>query len=1051
MLRPLINFCVQRRLPVLAATLVIALYGVRAYLQTPIEAFPDVTNIQVTVIAQLPGLAPEEIERQVTVPLERVLNGTPGMLQMRSESLFGLSLISLTFDDDADPFKARTMVSERLTEAEVPPGSDIKLSPEATPLGEIYQFRVSSDRHTLAETRSELEWNIARTLKQVPGVADVVTFGGFLKEIHVEVDPSRLLAHDITLADVTEALERSNRNVGGGFLKNGDQELTVRGVGYLRSPRDIQEIVLKSEGGTPVTVGDVARVVASHTPRRGTVGYNQLQNVTEGFVLLRRGENPSVVLDGVHAKVEELNNNILPQGMKIEPFYDRTNLVAHTLSTVHHNLLHGALLVLCVVWLFLRSMRCSLVVASIIPLALLAAFIGLKTIGLPANLVSVGAIDFGILVDGAVVLVENVLHEAARRKPKKKRELLSLILHSALDVARPTFFAMAIIIAALIPVFTLERVEGRIFRPLSLTYSFALAGALVFALTVVPALLAVVLRPKDVEVSEPKLLVKLRDHYRGAVTWLLEHKKVIFGAVAALLVLTVLVGSRVGSEFLPELDEGDFVVFVEMPPSISLERGSSILVEVRKRILAFPEVLETLSEHGRPEDGTDNEGVNMSETFVRLKPHEQWRNGWDKERLIQEMRASLTEIPGVQFNFSQPIKDNVEEAVSGVRGKVVLKAFGTDLDVMRETLEKSIAALQKVDGVVDLGLYRDSSVPQLQILLDRPALARAGISVSAAQDVIETALSGKLVTELWEKERPAPVRVIFPVAERDDAARIGDILIPTTGGNRVPLREVAHIEQAMGRANINREANSRVLALKFNVEGRDMGSVIKDAMAAVKKDVKVPEGNFLVWGGEFENQKRALGRLAVIVPLSFLVVFALLYMALGSARSAGTVLVVAPFAMSGGVFALALVGVPLSVSAAVGFITLLGQVCLASLLVVSAVDERRRANEALKPALVEGAASRFRAVLMTALLAMLGLMPTAVSNGVGSETQRPFAVVIIGGLVTAVAVTLFVLPAVYSVLVKQLPVAANVDDEEDGPAAGPANKSPVEGKEAQAA
>ncbi|MEP6593212.1 MAG: efflux RND transporter permease subunit, partial [Acidobacteriota bacterium] len=687
--------------------------------------------------------------------------------------------------------------------------------------------------------------------------------------------------------------------------------------------------------GAPVTVGDVARVVLSHTPRLGAVGYNVSGEVAEGFVLLRRGENPSVVLDGVHAKVRELNEGILPKGMTIVPFYDRTNLVSLTLGTVHHNLLVGALLVISVVWLFLRSFRSSLIVTSVIPLALLTAFIGLRLIHLPANLISMGAVDFGILVDGAVVLVENVLYEAGVRKPKRRDELLALVVRSAMDVARPTFFAMAIIIAALIPVFTLQRVEGRIFRPLALTYSFALVGALVFALTTVPALCALVLRPKDGEVTEPKLLTRLRDRYARGVRWSVDHATAIVAGVAVLLLAAGLVGSRMGSEFLPELDEGDFVIFVEMPPSITLDKGSEILTEVRRRLLTFPEVLETMSEQGRPEDGTDDEGVNMSETFVHIAPRERWRHGLTKDQLVEQMRASLGQIPGVDFNFSQPIKDNVEEAVSGVRGKVVLKIFGTDLEVMKATLEKSLAVLAKVPGVVDLGLYRDATVPQLQIVLDRRALATSGITVSAAQDVVKTALGGEVTTEYWENERPVPVRVIFPIAERQDEGRIGDIQVPTASGGHVPLREVARIEQAMGKAAITRESNSRVLALKFNVEGRDMGSVVKDSIAAVKHEVVVPEGNFLSWAGEFENQRRAMARLAVIVPISFCVVFALLYTALGSARSAVTVLLVAPLAMSGGLFGLAAAHIPLSVSAAVGFIALLGQVCLASLLVVS--------------------------------------------------------------------------------------------------------------------
>lgn len=1019
MLRNLIELCVRRRIPVLVVTAVIAAYGVNAYLALPVEAYPDVSNVQVVVIAQLPGQAPEEIERQVTVPIERVLNGMPGSLLMRSESLFGLSLVTLTFEDDADSFKSRALVNERLTEADLPAGTNVKLAPEATPLGEIYQFVVVSDRHSVMDTRGELEWTVSRMLLQVPGVADVVTFGGYLKEVHVEIDPSRLLAHHLTLADVNDALARSNRNVGGGFLTRGDQQLTVRGVGYVSGPSDIQATVIKAEAGVPVTIGDVSRVVLSHTPRLGAVGYNGDGEVAEGFALLRRGENPSVVLDGIHEKVKQLNESVLPKGMQITPFYDRTVLVGETLGTVRHNLLFGALLVVGIVWLFLRSIRCSLIVASIIPLALLTAFIGLTWIHLPANLISMGAVDFGILVDGAVVLVENVLHEAHHRRPRHRRELLQLVIHSAVDVARPTFFAMAIIIAALIPVFTLQRVEGRIFRPLALTYSFALLGALVFALTVVPALCAVLLRPRDGDATEPKTIVRMRNGYARLLAWLHPRRAIVAVGAILLLVSTGVVAGRLGSEFLPELDEGDIVIFVEMPPSISLDRGTQILADVRRKLLAFPEVLSTLSEQGRPEDGTDDEGVNMSETFVHIAPRAQWRPGWTKDRLSEAIRTSLTEIPGVSFNLSGPIKDNVEEAVSGVRGQVVLKIFGTDLDAMKTTLEQCVTSLSKIPGVVDLGLYRDASIPQLQIQLDRPALARAGIPVSNAQDVIQTALSGSIATTYWQNERPVPVRLQFPVDARDDETRIGNIQLPSSTGAPIPLRQVAHLDKAVGKAAITREANSRMLALKFNVEGRDLGSVVTDGIAAVQRDVKVPEGNFLVWGGEFENQKRALARLAVIVPFSFLVVFVLLYMALGSIGSALSVLVVAPLAMTGGVMGLALTHIPLSVSAAVGFIALLGQVCLASLLVVSAAEQRRLAGEPLLSAVIGGAAGRFRTVLMTAMLAILGLMPAAISDGVGSETQKPFAIVIITGLVTAVAVTLFVLPFVYGLLARR--------------------------------
>ncbi len=1012
MLNRLIEVCVHRRVAAIFAVLIAAAFGVHAYLNTPIEAFPDVTNAQVTVIAQMPGYAPEEIERSITVPLERVLNGTPRMMQLRSESLFGLSLVTLTFDDDADPFVSRMQVAQRMAQADLPDGVTPKLAPEATPLGEVYQFRVTSDRHDLYQTRAELEWNITRVLKQVPGVADVVTFGGYLKEVHVRAYPDRLRAHGLTLTEVGDALARTNINVGGGFVRHGDQELTVRGIGYIGSVEDIRRTVLKARDGTPVMVGDIAEIVQSNTPRRGAVGWNEQKEAVEGFVLMRRGENPSRVLENVHAKIAELNTKILPKGMQIVPFYDRTLLVGNTLRTVNSNLLHGFLLVVAVAWLFFRSLTGSLIVAAVIPLALLGAFLGLYVLGMPANLISMGAIDFGILVDGAVVLVENVLHSLQHERPRERREVLRLVIRSTEAVARPTLFAMLIIIAALVPVFTLQQVEGRIFRPLALTYSFALAAALVLSLTLVPALCALGFirgRPRP----EPGWIERARVRYRGWVGRLLGARAQMLAVAAAFLVASVFLGGRLGTEFLPELDEGDFVVFVEMPPSMALEAAQTMLVEVRKRILTFPEVAQVLSENGRPEDGTDNENPNMSETFVRLRPREGWRKGYDKDRLIDEVRELLYEIPGVSYNFSQPIKDNVEEAVAGVRGKVVLKIYGTDMKVMRDTLEQARMKLAPVAGVVDLGLYRDATVPQLQIRLDREALARAGIPVASANDFIGTALAGKVTTTFWEGERPVPVRLILPAAARENHLAIGELAVPRPAGGSAPLRELAQISVAAGAANIYRESNSRYLALKFNVEGRDMGSVVADAIAAVGAGVKVPEGYYFAWGGEFENQQRAVRRLQIIVPIALAAVLALLYTAIQSGRAAAAILLAAPFALTGGMFGLWAGGMPISVSAIVGFIALLGQVSLLGLLVVSAIEARRREGIALAAAVVEGSVEKLRAVLMAALLALFGLLPMAISTGVGSETQRPFALVIVGGMVTTLVITLLVLPAVY--------------------------------------
>ncbi len=999
------------------AVLGVAAYGGYAYLNTPIEAYPDVTNVQVNVIAQLPGLAPEEIERQVTIPLERVLNGTPGMMSMRSESLFGLSLVWLAFEDRVESFRARALISQRLAGAELPEGTHVELAPDATPLGKIFYYLLVSDRHSSEELRSEQEWNVVRWLRQIGGVAEVVTRGGYLKEIHVEVCPLKLEVHDLVLHDVTDAIEQSNINVGGGFLTRGDQWLVVRGIGYMVSAEDVKNVVLTTHNGTPVTVADVSRVVRSHTPRQGTVGFNDDRDVVLGTAIMRRGENPSEVLAEIREVVAHLNDNVLPEGMRIETFYDRGRLVGLTLHTVHTNLLHGALLCIFVVWLFLRSIRGSLIVTVMIPLSLVAAFIGLYALGLPANLISMGAVDFGMFVDGAVILTENVISHLRTKRPESRKEVLKAVASSTLAVAKPTFFAIAIIIAALIPVFTLESVEGRIFRPLAITYSFALVGCLIFALTVVPALCALFMRAKDGDVPDPKVPLLLRSGY-SKVLGVFYHRPYL--PIIGVLVMFVSAGSlatRLGTEFIPELDEGDIEIFTEMHSSVSKETGREILDHTRALLLQFPEVISVVSKQGRPEDGTDNEGINMAQVMLRVKEERDWRPGLTKDRLEEEMRDALAAIPGVSYHFSAPIRDEVEEAITGVRGKVVLKIFGEDLVAMRETLFEAVELLGHIPGVIDLDIYRDSNVPQLQIRLDRHALAREGITVETAQTAVQTALAGSVVTTLWEGERMVPVRVRLPAEERIDPARIGAMVVPTMSGARVALRDIADIDIAMGRSFIPREGNSRYLALKFDVAGGfDLGSVINEAREVVERELAVPEDHFLVWAGEFENQERALARLKLIVPVSLLVVVALLYTALASFRGALAILLMAPFGMTGGIFALRVAAIPISVSAAIGFIALLGQVALTGLLIISAINERLKEGLSMERACIEGAASRFRAFLMIVPTTMVGLLPMAVSTGVGSEIQRPFAVVIIGGMVTAFMMSLFLLPVVYRFL-----------------------------------
>lgn len=1019
MLRSFIAFVVHRRLLALFATLAIAVYGVYAYMQTAIEAYPDVTNVQVGVITQAPGLAPEEVERQITQPLERELNGTPGLISLRSESYFGLSMINLVFNDDAQSFTARAEVSQRLPQADLPDGMTPEMAPDYTPLGKIFYYRLKSDRHNLAQLRTEQEWHVVRVLKQVQGVADVVSIGGFVKEFHVEVDPEKLYSLGLALDDVNNALSKSNRNVGGGLMRRGEQSFIIRGIGLLRTPQEIQDVVVAMRGKAPVTIGDVARVAQSHTPRQGSVGMDDQDDVVQGIVLLKRGTNPSTVLDEIHLKVAELNGGGLPAGMEMVTNYDRSDLVGHTLKTVQHNLLFGATLIVAVLWLFLRSLRGSLIVATVIPLSLLVAFIGLHWLGMPANLISMGAIDFGIMVDGAVVLAENIIRNARQRKPQTANDMRHIIVDSAVAVAKPTLFAMAIVIAALIPVFSLESIEGRIFRPLAMTYSFALLGALVFAMGLVPALCALFLKPKHVMVEEPKIFDRAHHGYQHWIAGVLgaaKRRTAVIAVFVSVLLVAGVSAKWLGTEFLPELDEGDAYVLVQMPASISLEKGQEVLRDVRQRLKVFPEVISVTTEQGRPESGTDNETLNLAKVLVRLKPHGEWRKDLTKPALIEEMRATLGEIPGVAFNFAQPIRDSVEESTSGARGQVVLKLFGPDIPTLRGILQQTKTLVKDIDGVVDLDLYRDAPAPQVHVQFDRQALARQGIAMETAQKTLEVALAGNVATTLWEGEYPVPVRVRLPYVDRMDEERIRNIAIPLPEGGSVPLGSVGTVSMKIGNSSIFREGNARYMALKFNVEGRDIGSVVKDTLATFKKNVTLPEGYQAVWGGEWENQQRAAARLKVVVPLSLVIVFALLIGALGQARSAGVILLCAPFAMVGGIAALHLAHIELSISAAIGFIALLGQVALAGLLVVSAVEDLRRQGMPLMQALIEGAAERMRSIVLVSLLALLGLLPMALSTGVGSETQRPFASVIVGGMVVLPLVALVLLPVLYALL-----------------------------------
>src|SRR4051812_32227939 len=828
----LIDFAVHRRAITLAFAFLFAVFGGVTFTKLKIEAFPDVTNVQVMVITLYPGQAAEEIEKQVTIPVERALTGTPRVLIQRSITSFGLSQVILTFEDDVDIYWARQQVAERLGDAEVPEGIQPHLGPNDTPVGQVYQYTLESDHHSPSELRSWQDWVVSKNLMRAAGVADVVSFGGFQKEYHVLADPSRLRNAGIALKDVIDAVAASNGATSGGYLQLGESELVVRGRGYLRSPVDIGNTVVKATGGTPILVRNVAQVIEAYTPRRGAVARAGAIDSVEGTVLLRRGENPKEVLHAVHEAVERINHEILPAGMRIVPFYDRTRLVDTTLDTVSHNMIEGIVLVSIVVWMFLRALIGSLAVSMVMPLALLTAFVGLHYAGVPANLLSMGAIDFGILLEGAVILVENAYRHLAIEKPPPE-SVPHVVAESAKEVIRPTLFSMAIIGAAMMPIFTLERVEGRIFRPVALTYAFALAGALLFTLTCVPALTATLLKNRQVSEQHPAFLEWIEQAYLRALRWTMRQPVVVGLVAAGVIGVAIVLIPKLGSEFLPPMNEGDIHITVTMPSAVSLERGASVLRDLRLKLLKFPEVKDVLSEQGHPEDGTDDEAPNQSETFVVMKPEKEWGTGRSKEEVVDAMRVAL-ERPGIDLNFSQPIKDRVEESISGIRGQVVVKIYGDDLGLMHDKLEQVKTILNAIRGARDVDIYRAGSAQHIVADIDRGAASRFGLSVRDVEDTLESAFGGRLATFLWEGERRVGVRIKTPVASHGDAASVGRLEIPVfaqapddarsgalpgAGGSgglgpsaRVQLAALAHLHADSGRTQINREQGQRFLA-----------------------------------------------------------------------------------------------------------------------------------------------------------------------------------------------------------------------------------------------
>jgi len=1021
MIQKVVAFALDQPLFVVLMTVLFIGAGVLAFRSLPIEAFPDVADIQVNVITLYPGRAAEEVEKQVTIPIEISLAGLPHNVRMFSHTQFGLSFLMLTFDDQVNDYFARQQVLERLQTADLPTGVQPQLAPLSTPIGELYRYRLRGGGLTPTELRSIQDWTVARYLKMTPGVADVVSLGGLIKQYEVNPDPARLRYYHLTLLQLFAALGRGNANAGGSYVEQGSQQYLIRGIGLLRSAQDIGNIVVAARGGTPILVKDLCHVTLSAVPRQGVVGQDRDDDIVTGIVLMRKGENPSRVLRGIKERVTQLNASILPRGVQVVPFYDRTWLIDTTLKTVFQNLLEGAILVSAVLLLFLGNIRAAAIVAVIIPLSLLATFIGLTLRGIPANLLSLGAMDFGIIVDGAVIVVENVFRrvagQAVRRDPSALRQA---ILEATVAVGRPTFFSMLIVIAANIPIFTLQRQEGRIFAPMAWTVTSALVGSLLLSLTLVPLLCYALLRA-PLPHEENQLVRACRRGYTPVLRWALGAPWRVLGIAVLALGASLASFPRLGTEFLPELNEGTVWINLNLPPGVSVTETVTQVARARAALARIPEVTTTVSKAGRPEDGTDPKPLNMVEIFVGLRPLSEWARGVTKEQVIQEMDHALAVIPGIEVSFSQPIRDNVLESISQIDGQVVIKVFGDDPALLRTTVQQVLEHVASVRGVARAFVDRAGEVPQARLEIDQARAARYGLNVADIEDQIEIGLGGKAATELWEGEKHFSVVARLAGTDRR-LANIDRILIDTPDGQRIPLSEVADSRLGAGSMNISREAGRRVAAVSVFIRGRDMGSVVQDMQDRVKR-IALPAGYNITWSGEFENQQRAMKRLMFIVPITVFLIFVLLFDAFKSLKHTLVILLNVPFALIGGIFALLVSGIPLSVSAAIGFIALFGQSVLNGVVMVTVFNQLREAGAHPAEAVLRGALMRMRTVLMTALLAMLGLLPMALSRGIGSETQKPLAVVIIGGLISATLLVLVVLPTLYLALAQREAVA----------------------------
>ncbi len=1020
-IKGIIHFSLRHRVLVFFLTAVMAVIGFISYQNTPIETFPDVTNTQVIIITQWPGRSAEEVEKFITVPLETALTSVQKKSNLRTTSSFGLSYVRIIFDDDVDDAFGRQQVLSRLGNVDLPDGIKPEVEPPYGPTGEIYRYTLTSKTRSIRDLYTIQQWVLDKEFKRVPGVADVNSFGGEEKSFEISVNPNYLTKYSLSSLDVYNAITKSNINVGGDVIERNGQAYVVRGIGLLNNINEIQNIIVTKVNGVPILVRNLAEVKETGKPRLGLVSKDATSDVLEGIVVMRKGENPTEVLDRIHEKVKEINEDVLPKDVKLVPFYDRTILMDFATHTVIHNLIEGIVLVTCIVLLFMADWRTTVTVSIIIPLSLLFAFMCMRLKGMTANLLSMGAIDFGIIIDGAVVMVEGLFvaldHKAKEVGMEKFNKLAKLGLFKSVgaEMGKAIFFSKIIIITCLIPIFAFQKVEGKMFSPLAYTLSFALLGALIFTLTLVPALSSILLRKNVREKHNPVV-----SFFENGIKFLFEKafkvpKLSVFIAIIV-MALSFFSAKFLGSEFLPELDEGALWVKSQLPMSASLSQSKIISDKMTEMIRKFPEVKHTLAQIGRTNDGTDPKGFFNVEIAVDLKPKDEWRKGLTTDLLVDSMNQQLSKIPGLLLNYSQPIRDNVEEAVAGVPASLAVKIFGKDFKVLDSLANQVQATLGKIQGIEDLGVLRNLGQPEFRIELNQEKMALYGVSTADAQAVIEMAIGGKAATQLYEGERKFDIRIRYQKDFRDSEDKIEQLMIPTQDSSKIPLKEIADIRTLTGPAFVYRDNNSRYIPVKFSVRGRDLGSTIAEAQAKVNANVKLPHGYKLSWNGEFENQQRATKTLANVVPLCLLAIFLILFITFGNVKDALLTIMNVPFALIGGILALHITGINFSISAGIGFIALFGVCIQNGVILISVFRKNLTAKMPLHEAILQGVISRVRPVVMTALMAAIGLLPAAISTGIGSETQKPLAIVVIGGLITSTILTLLILPIIYTLV-----------------------------------